>query len=392
MASDKKNVLVVAPHLVTPLRNGADIYIYKKWGALDPNIYHVLLIGADGIYSSDDSGFSKIASYDDSRSSQIVSLFKMLFLGIDYISAKFITQSFVKELNKFLSKKFDLIVFSFPSTYKLISKFDVDGVFVVTETHNFEPKLYRDRASESTFLRYCVAKINALRSAEVLRKIEISSPVIALGDMDFDLYKNWGFSNVTKSSLGYEVITARKTYPPSDCYVISFVGSLSAMMNVAAITEFVNKYFTPLSKYLDRKLVLQIIGSNPTQDVAKLSAVEGVNLFSNVSDNKLKELLEHSHAMIFPFDNDNGQKLKFSTCVSHGVPILSFIKCPSELIDRNVALESKEMKDWASYLMCNLSDFSGINQKSEILRCFAGANTWNSVVSKEVRAFLKDSN
>lgn len=379
---NKKNILVVAPHLTFPLRNGADVYIVKKWSAFSKTGCKVIFLAADGLYVSENGDVTSIEKWKDTRASQFFAMLKFLFQGVDYISARFVTSIYISKIKYLASFDFDFVVFSFPSVYvKLKGKVSADCY--VVETHNFEPKLYRERADELSGFKRVIAKINAVRAEKILDDIDKDVPIIALGDDDFLCYSKLGFINTVLSVIGYEFSGSRAFYPSGDKCILSFVGSLSAVMNTAAIERFVNNEYQKLKDILSGNIELRIIGSNPIPSVVDLNNKLGVTVYANVSDDELGKLVQTSHAVIFPFENDNGQKLKFSTAISLGVPVLSYISKPSGLNVGAGVFNERDMCVWAREIKEFMGDPGLYKGISDELADFAESHSWENVVAHE---------
>lgn len=383
-----KKILIAAPHLTKPILNGADLYIEKKWGAINVETYEVTLVAADGIYILDKSNeWICTHNYPDTRRSQNLARLFHLFAVSEYLVSRYHTRAYQRHLDKFKLIPFYVVIASFASTYSLISGFNCKKI--VVETHNYDPKLYRDRASELFGLKKYIALRNSSRSKKTLETIPKSVTMIALGVEDKKHFESFGFLRVLQSSIGYQSKPLRTTWPDADTTVISFVGSLSASMNEMALRHFFENDYEVLKSLLNKKLVVNVIGSDPSDEFSKYLFEYGVKLFPNVSDSVLENTLQKSVATFLPFKNNNGVKLKFATSASLGVPVVSFISPPDELQASSAIFYSDSIESWASFL----NDIS-LDRNKMISICHAMQDmtkelSWSSVVTKEIEQIIE---
>ena len=380
-------VAILAPHLSTPLRNGADVYVWNKYVALDPTLWDARLITADGIYTLSDFGsWEMIRRVRPTHRSRVGALATMLTRGLDYLSAKFSTPAYLALCSEVALKNFDLVVCSYTSTVRIARDAGLDPARLMIDTHNFDPKVYLDRALELRGPRRLLAGLAAIRAHGLLRTVPTSTPLVALGASDCDLYRALGFTRVTQGRLGFEKRRPRAHFPTGEEPRLLFVGSLSMTMNEMALRAFVAGPLRELRRRLGRPLWFGVAGSRPSRSLVEFLKAAGVSVEADLADGELSYLLESCHATVLPFTSTNGLKLKFAHSASHGVPILSFIDPPEGLEQAAGVLVSSDMGAWAEWLD-RLSTRLDLSRRwSAELQAASARNAWSVIVADEMAA------
>lgn len=382
----RQRLLILAPHLNLPLRNGADVYIWNKWQGADPFEWDVTLIAADGTYALTQSGAWRPidAAPDATGRSRWAALLAMIIQGVDYLSAKFNTPAYLSQCRRQVLSDFDLVVCSFPSTYRLAVDLGIDARRLILETHNFDPKLYLDRALELRGVKRLMAALSAARSHALLKLMPKDMPLVALGPADSLFFRAMGFTRVIQGKLGFESRGVRQRFPGGTQARLLFVGSLSTVMNETVVREFVSHCLADLRRHVSRSLLFSVAGSRPSRKLSQFLREHGVALHENPSDDELASLLQNSHATVLPFTNSNGLKLKFGMSASHGVPILSFIEAPDGLDRIPGILVSRSMSDWADWLNALVAHPQLEEEYSVLLQDAAARQGWHSIVRQEM--------
>ncbi|MGZ5271720.1 MAG: hypothetical protein ACXWC6_13985, partial [Ramlibacter sp.] len=337
---------------MTPIRNGGDLYIWRKWGALDPQRFDARLYAADGVYLLRDGGWTSVVKTGrPTLRSRPAALVAAMLGGSDYLSAKYNTADYVELVRKEAPPRADLTVYSYASTYLLLASVRASaGGNELVETHNYDTKFYLDRAAEARGLMRGMACLAAGRSHAMLGRLPRHVPLVALGETDARLFRALGHERVVVSGLGYDRRPPRAVFPAVDALSIAFVGSLSVAMNATAILAFAERALPRLRAALQRKLEVHVAGSRPSPALVGALKRHGVQVHADLADEDLTRLIQECHATILPFDSSNGLKLKFALSAGAGVPVLSYIDPPPELDDTSAVLTSRDMGEWAAFL------------------------------------------
>ncbi|MGP1488210.1 MAG: glycosyltransferase [Peptoanaerobacter stomatis] len=100
-----------------------------------------------------------------------------------------------------------------------------------------------------------------------------------------------------------------------------FVGGFGHKPNVDAILWFVKEVFPNIIKN-DPKIKLNIVGSNPTQDIKDLNS-ENINVVGYVSDEELEKFYLETRIVVVPLRYGAGIKGKVIEAMTKGVPIVT---------------------------------------------------------------------
>lgn len=379
-------VAIFAPHLVTPIRNGGDVYIWRKWGALDRSRYQAWLFAGDGVYELGPQGWGRPQGTGVcSLRSKPRAAARALLTGSDYLSARFETPAYLERVRGQLHEPPDLAVYSFVSTWRHVAPVVGRAGRSLVETHNFEPKFYLDRAVEAGGVVGIAASVAAARCQRLLAQLPRELPLVALGEADAQMFRALGFREVLLSALGYEAEPPRSRFPDGPGLRIAFVGALSISMNVTAIRSFALGALPRLRQALDLPLEVHVAGSRPSAALVAQLQRQGVQVHSDLPDAELASLLDSCHATILPFESSNGLKLKFASSAARGVPILSYIPPPPELAGAAAVLVSRDMAEWAAFLR-HVQEPARQAQAARELQGIVRGRTWRAGVEANLAA------
>jgi len=113
-------ILIIAPHLEYPTRNGADILIDRRWRQFSSYSSEVVIIGMNTVTKYSNSVLvSQENFFNRSRSKNIAALRTLIF-RTHYLYEKFITKKYIEKVNEILSRAdYGFLVFSFILSTKL---------------------------------------------------------------------------------------------------------------------------------------------------------------------------------------------------------------------------------------------------------------------------------
>lgn len=382
-----KSILVFAPHVLFPIRNGADKYIHKKWTSAPDDVYVELIYG-DGVYKVENGIFSKIAEFNKNKNKSLETIVKFILSREQYLFHKYKTKDVVDYVEKIQISKFDAVVCSFFSSYDLLKKYIKDDLNCLIESHNFDPKIYFDRALESGFIKrqlYVSAAYRSYKSIVEAKKVN----VCALGSADLNMF-NSVLSNSSVAfvgGIGCEKYLDRVDFPKENDCILSFVGSLGIQMNNHAIKKFINEKWQKI-KERNKNTNLRIIGSSPSKDLIELAGFDpSISVHADVSDDELKFLVQTSCATLIPFESLNGLKLKMFMSIEMGVPFISYKKLTNDDKLSEFSLVSDDSNDIADFLVKASKKY--FLRDSEIaFKDFCEKNSWAAHFSKSIHTVL----
>lgn len=385
----KKRILVVAPHLEFPVRNGADKYISEKWSSVPHDEYEVCLIASDGTYMADGEGWSSVRRWPSRRMSRlqnVATILRFILGDQQYLSYKYANSSIAQEVSIELKQQWHLIVFSFVSTYDRYAADLQPDSRVLIESHNFDPKIYLDRAAEVWGVRRGLYSVAAARSQLSLKRLPPEVTVCALGGQDASLLRATTNAHIQIGSIGFRCKELRVVYPHSVCTpTLIFVGSLGVQMNAHAISVFVRDQWQPI-KSVWPEARLKVVGSNPGRDLFKqFENQPGIDVMSNVSDERLMKELATSHCAIVPFSEANGLKLKVGSALECGVPIISSISLGNQLLEDGIAQLVGSSDEWISAIT-NVLEPVRQRQVAQMALAYCRRWSWRAVAEGSIIA------
>lgn len=329
--------LVLAPHLEYPLRNGGDILIDKRWSHLSEYVPFVDIIGKSTITRYEGGKPVKSVRYANTRVSKNRAALRTLIKRSHYLLEKHLTRSFVEKARLYLSNpEYKTVVCSFVWTAAVLEGAPtVDGRLYCVETHNDELKWFENLRRHSP---NPLAKLTAYFSERWARSFlnEHRSDFLFLHVSEADqagyLRRFPGHrSRVVPIGVDEvpeeEFVRREDPAPPGEEAVrLLFVGSLGVKPNVDALKVFEEEFYPPLKEALGGDLEVLVVGSNPSDEVARLCEDMGWKLYPNVSDEELGRLYQASTFSILPFRYTTGSKLKLLNSLAHGVPYLATLE------------------------------------------------------------------
>ncbi|HWI80666.1 glycosyltransferase [Ramlibacter sp.] len=382
----RQRIAIFAPHLATPIRNGGDLYIWRKWGSLDPHRHAARLFAADGVYELAPAGWTRLGEQDSSSMrGKAAAAAHAVLAGGDYLSSRFDTPAYLARVRANLAGSPDLAVYSLPSTWLHVAPLVQGAGASLVETHNYEPKFYLDRAAEGRGPFRMAAGMAAVRAHALLARLPKDLPLVALGAADAEIFRALGHRTVLLSGLGYELEPPRARFPDAGTVRIAFVAALSITMNVAAIRNFADHGLPALRAALGPSLAVHVAGSRPGPALVARLRRGGIEVHADPTDAQLADLLDGCHATILPFESSNGLKLKFATAAARGIPILSYIQPPPELAGAAAVLTSQDMAQWAAFLR-RLAQPGALAQAARELQGIVSGRTWRACVQGTLAA------
>jgi len=388
MRSTKK-WLILAPHLKYPTVNGADIVIDGFCRELCHHIAEIHLITEDTYFVFKDGVEVVKQTFSNISKGKYAASFFSVLKSTSYQVEKFITASyrnFATAITR--SNSFDVVFYSLISTGTLLNDLHLNkGVFNLIYTQNNDFKLNDDTfLSSNNFLKKQIAIASNKWTRKFLEKQRSNIVLVNITKEDDDGYKK-EIRDINSLVLpaGVDINNSRiGSLARSTSTTLSFLGSLSAQMNIDAVQNFSSKFWPTLKNQINGEIIIQIIGSNPSVSIQSLCNEHGWHLHQNVSDSMLEQLIQASTFTIMPFEYSNGSKLKLLKSLSLGVPVLSTV-CSAYISLPKYCLTSDNPEEWAQHINSCKEDATKESAR-EIIANFAKHFSWKSVIAN----FRKD--
>jgi len=381
-------VLVLAPHLFYPTRNGADILIDRRWAEFSNHVSHVDILGGDVLVRYKGGASISFDRYSNEIRSRLSASFRTAITGSHYLLQKLVTPAFKRKAMECLANRdYGLIVYSYISTASLAPLDDTCPCRLhCIETHNDEIKWFIDMGVSSA---NALVKLVAWLSARWLRRFmqESGAHFLYLHVSQTD---QLGYARFFPSHISYvapvgcdiEAVLPRQDSLMMDrdrAVRLLFVGSLSVKMNYDAIKYFSEEFYAVILSGLLGHVEVRIVGSNPTAQVVQLCAQRGWHLFANQSDSELAASYRWADFSILPFAYSTGGKLKLLKSLSQGVPFLATEAVSGQLDEvAQTCLFSNHAPDWVRHIKKIREAGITQSERERLVSC-ARQNSWSRI-------------
>ncbi len=321
--------LVLAPHLLYPIRVGSDILIVRKWGAFSRFVPYVDIVGEREVVRYVDGEPVSSASFEnDSRSKRHAAL-RTILRRSQYLRERFVTAAFAREAQRHLAdSSYSTVVASFIYTVPLLEGDPFVGRRrYLVETHNDDFEWYRTLGDASSNpLAKLTARLSERWTAGIVRSSQASDLLL----LHVTKTDEAGYRKVAPdhqsliTPIGVTIPEGPPlAQPPNASIRLLFVGSLGVMMNADALAFFGREFHPILNQRLGEELSVDVVGNSPSEAVKRTCAEHGWTLHADASDELLTKLLRRASFTILPFAYATGAKLKLLESIAHGVPFLA---------------------------------------------------------------------
>lgn len=319
-----KSILVLAPHLLLPAHNGADILVEQSARHLSTHVPSVTVIGAAVDIEYVDGERTEIRPADRTMRSKPVAALRTIGTRSHYYREKFLTPAFRDAADEALSSgRYGGVICSYLTTVEIAAKTELP---IAAWTHNDEFRWFSDlRDSATDLVRKSAAESSLAYLHQHARELAADVRLAHVSREDLD-----GFSAVVGAHDGAVVPIGADTdvpvAPPRDPQsgppVLLFVGSLGVGMNADALHHFESRFVPGLTQSLPGLRVV-VAGSTPTAAVETLCRRNRWELHPDVSSETLDALYDQATFAFLPFAYATGSKLKLLAALAHGVPVLA---------------------------------------------------------------------
>lgn len=374
----KIQVIIFAPHLEYPTRNGSDIYADRLGCYLSKYRQTVQIVGAQSVTIYTKGVISKQQEFKNQPRSKIIAAIRTIFFQSHYLYEKFLTREFRMKSDEIYKMNPEaLVIYSFLFSSAL--NFPSDNRIVLT--HNDEIIYYQTRIDHT---RNPLARLTASLSQKwilkLLKNLDSGTILAHITNDDLKGYEQIipGHKNFIIPA-GVEIDPLLEEYAWDDNIRLMFVGSLSVNMNIDALKFFAVKFYPELKAAFKDKLEVWIAGSNPAASVLEMCNTYGWKLYPNLPDNELKEKYHMVTFSILPFQYTTGAKIKLLNALSEGLPVLAtqnMMLYPNQDFEPN--LYSDEVADWIKHIRS--IEGKGIsNSQREACMLFTRQFSWDEI-------------
>jgi len=379
-------VLVVAPQLFLPARNGADISLEKVARHLSSHAKFVDLIGSHTIRRYRNAEVESDLPFSNQLHGKTSAGLRTVIFRTHYYHERFNNKRIRRVVREQMPKeRYGIVLASYLTTLSLLPP-ALAGQRYFVWTHNDEFKWFEDLKNSSRSLlgkMACQLSLKWLRRE--LPRLATEAVFVHVTETDWS-----GFERVVPGHRHLIVSVGTDIDPPavanhmskSDKVVVSFIGTLGVRMALDALQYFHRVFESSLRDAFGENLVLQVIGSNPAQAVRDLCEKHGWNLYANVSETELSQRLSQSTFTMLPFEYATGIKLKLIRSLGGGVPFLSTLASqPPNFLAPPGCCFSNNPHDWVAAIQ-RWREQPDVNLARKQLLAIADGFSWPVVVSK----------
>jgi glycosyltransferase involved in cell wall biosynthesis len=359
----KDPIIIFAPHLEYPTRNGSDIYIDRLGCYLSKYKHTVQIVGAQTVTIYLQGQIHDQQEYENQPRSKTAAALRTILFRSHYLYEKFLTGGFQGKANEVYNANPEAtLIYSFLFTSALNLPSDRQVVL----THNDEMLYYQSRIEHT---RNPLAKLTGKLSQKWIAKLlAVMRPDTVLAHITEEDLK--GYLQIIPEHKyciipgGVEIDPLAEDIPWDGRIRLMFCGSLSVNMNNDALNYFAENYYPKLKAAFKDNLDIWIVGSNPTQAVRELCDSNDWMLFPDLPDEELKEKYQKSAFSILPFQYSTGAKIKLLNSLSAGLPVLAtrnMLIYPGQDFSPN--LYSDDVDDWIEHI--HLFEKNGISRSQK---------------------------
>jgi hypothetical protein len=385
-SGDRRPLLVVAPHLMHPARNGADISLERiaRYSSLQAD--HVDLIGCSSIRRYSSGGLVCEQLFENSLRPKAVAGIRTVLLRSHYFRERFNTPEIEAVVRRHLTgREYGTVLASFLTSACLLPEPQASQRRLIW-THNDELEWFKNiTAIAANPMTRMVAAQSLRWLHRRLAQLVGHATLLHVSESD-----RAGFEAVLPNHSNLVVAVGADLDPESplalhrecDPVVLTFVGGLAVQMAFDALDHFHSVIEPSIREQFTSRLQVRVVGSSPAPAIRRLCAKAGWELRADVSDESLSQLLRETTFTILPFPYSNGIKLKLLRSLGSGVPFISTRACrpPGFKVPAGCCF-ADEPKEWCETIS-NWLDRADRNEVREELRLLAQDYSWPSVVTR----------
>ncbi len=382
-------VIIIAPHLKYPLRNGGDIYIDRIACNLSKYKTVVYILSSDLLVKYVNGYRQEESFFKNKMRTKTIAAARTVLFRSHYLLEKFITKPYREKAIELMDEfPESSLIFSFIVS----SELNIYNKKAVIITHNNEIEMYRNhQITAINFLQKELAKLSEKWLWNFLSRNKpnyIFAHITEKEKNDFEkLLPN--SQNITIQA-GVESKEIPLLNPWTGIIRLLFCGSLSVKMNLDALSYFQKIYWPIIKENLGNNVEMVVAGSDPSTKIKKICNSENWSLYPNISDIELNLLYNKCTFGILPFPYTTGAKIKLLNNLSAGLPVIAtknMIFMPDQEFFPN--LYSNEPDEWVQHLRKFIKKGTDTSMRT-ICQKFASQFSWEKIVfeaDRELRFF-----
>ncbi|CAN5612550.1 hypothetical protein BH23BAC4_BH23BAC4_02960 [soil metagenome] len=387
-------LLLLAPHIVWPARNGADITHDELASSLSKSLPYVDVVGAREVvrYSSGEPRGRR--SHGGEMRPSVWAALRTILRGSNYYIERFNSSGFREEATRCEDDdRYGAILYSYLTTSSL-SRYN-DSRSRLVWSHNDEFKWFEDLGSKSVNpLGKLVARLSLRWLHRYLARRSDSLTLLHVTEADAAGWlERVPHHRYAVIPIGVARRGVAPALIPGRAPRLLFVGALGIRMNLDALQHFADTYEPALRRRFGKRLHVDIAGSSPLPEVSALCDKRGWHLHPNLSDDAMDALFMDAVASILPFNYSTGAKLKLLKSLSYGVPVLATpaVEAQADLISKP-SLISDDPEAWAENLARLTERGVDVSTRNR-LRALTDSHTWDASAERilEVIADLNET-
>ena len=316
-------ILVLAPHLLVPPRNGADLLVERSARHLSQVAPEVTAVGASETLHYRSGELAGVESRGTKMRGRSLAAARTLAKRSHYFKEKFLTPGFRTAVADELdTKRWGGVICSYLVTAEVMGDCDLP---TAAWTHNDEFLWFADlEMSTSSRLGREVAQTSFEYLARNAADTASSTTLLHVTETDQEGFSRaLGEHNSLVVPIGTDLdVPVAAAMEPGAPPTLLFVGSLSVTMNADALEHFAERFMPAIAGAFPTTRMV-VAGSNPSQRVVDLCSSHGWSLRPDLPDAELDALYEAATFTLMPFAYATGAKLKLLGSVAHGVPFLA---------------------------------------------------------------------
>ena len=315
---------MLAPHLVWPARNGADITLDQLGQRFSHKLPFVDIVGAREVARYQNGEITARRAFDTRLRSRSEAGLRTLLGRSHYYAAKFLTRGFRRVAREYLADaRYRAVLYSYLTTALLARPNDPRPQLVWS--HNDEFRWFQDLAAQApSRLGQHVARASERWLHRFMARAGKRFVFLHVTQDDADGWEQHvPHHRYRVIPIGVALRQIAPPRAPDALPRLLFVGSLGVRMNLDALRHFATRYEPALRARFGEALRVDIAGSSPLPDVHRLCTDHGWALHADVEEAQLDALYGEATFSLLPFAYATGAKLKLLKSLAYGVPFLA---------------------------------------------------------------------
>ena len=318
-------LLILAPQLQYPARNGADVTIVELARSISAQRGPTVVVGAHETVRYESGTESERRAFGGAMRSRPTAALRTVFRRSHYLRERFLTLAFRTEAARHLTRPdVDIVLHSYLATASVAPLPDPNRKHLVW-SHNDEFAWFDDLRAAT---RNPIGKLAASASLRWLERFlgahleDLTLLHVTEADRaGWERHVPGHRSTVVPIGVALRG-TPATALPPGAPVRLLFAGALSVRMNLDALAYFAERYLPALRDRLGGALSVTVVGSSPLPEVAALCERDGWVLRPNVSEEEMDAHFQSATFSLLPFPYATGAKLKLLKSLAYGVPAL----------------------------------------------------------------------